>query len=231
MELLFFKQNIVQPNTMTDHAAMITVFRACQRVINENLEGDFVETGVWKGGLSAIFLRKIIRQAKGKKLWLYDTFEGMPEPTAVDKKMTFVGKITAAEKFKLVSDGEFSNWCRASLDVVRNTLSCVTPDYADHTIFVKGKVEDTLIDSKNIPDKISVLRLDTDWYISTKAEMEILYPRVVENGYVIIDDYFHWSGCKKAVDEYLISLPKASYSKRRYDHRDKKALIIKKLAI
>ena len=107
MELLFFKQNIVQPNTMTDHAAMITVFRACQRVINENLEGDFVETGVWKGGLSAIFLRKIIRQAKGKKLWLYDTFEGMPEPTAVDKKMTFVGKITAAEKFKLVSDGEF----------------------------------------------------------------------------------------------------------------------------
>lgn len=231
MELLFFKQAVVQPNTMTERTAMTAVFRVCQRVINDNLEGDFVETGVWKGGLSAIFLRKIIRQCQGKKLWLYDTFEGMPEPTAVDKKMTFPKKQTAAEKFRLVSDGEFSNWCRASLDVVKNTLSCVTPEYADHTIFVKGKVEDTLLHPENIPDKISVLRLDTDWYISTKAEMEILYPRVVENGYIIIDDYFHWSGCKKAVDEYLISLPKASYSKRRYDSREKKALIIKKLAI
>jgi len=216
---------------MTDYSSINTVFGICQRALNDNLEGDFVETGVWRGGLSAIFLRKILRQDNSKKLWLYDTFEGMPEPTAADKKMTIEDKRTATKKFKLVSDGEFSNWCRASLDVVRNTLSCVTPDYADHTIFVKGKVEDTLIDSKNIPDKISVLRLDTDWYISTKAEMEILYPRVVENGYIIIDDYFHWSGCKKAVDEYLISLPKASYSKRRYDPRDKKALIIKKLAI
>ena len=66
---------------------------------------------------------------------------------------------------------------------------------------VKGKVEDTL--PGHAPDHIAVLRLDTDWYASTKHEMEHLYPRLARGGVLIIDDYGHWAGSRQAVDEYL----------------------------
>ena len=68
---------------------------------------------------------------------------------------------------------------------------------------IKGPVEDTLNVEENLPKKISVLRLDTDFYESTKKELEILYPRLVKNGILIIDDYGHWQGSRKAVDEYF----------------------------
>ena len=69
--------------------------------------------------------------------------------------------------------------------------------------FIEGKVEDTLKLPKNLPDKISILRLDTDWYESTKAELEILYPKLSKNGILLIDDYGHWKGARKAVDEFF----------------------------
>ena len=69
--------------------------------------------------------------------------------------------------------------------------------------FIKGKVEETLNVKQNIPDKISLLRLDTDWYSSTKKELEVLYEKVSPGGVIIIDDYGHWGGAKKAVDEFF----------------------------
>jgi O-methyltransferase len=235
MNTFEFKKILVRPNTMVDNSAINGLYDICHKVIKDNIDGDFVETGVWRGGLSAIFLRKIIRNNLNKNLYLYDTFKGMPEPTAIDVKTTQdlgqMVELRAHRKWINTKDGEFSDWCRASLDYVKDTLSQVTPDYEDHTFFIKGKVENTLLDSENLPDKISILRLDTDWYTSTKIEMEVLYPKVVKNGYIIIDDYYHWRGCRKAVDEYLKSLPTNSYNKRKYNKFDKKALVIKKLAI
>ena len=106
----------------------------------------------------------------------------------------------------------------------------ISTNYDESKIhFIKGLVENTI--PQNIPKKICLVILDTDYYSSTIHELNHLYPLVKKGGVIIIDDYGTWSGVKKAVDEYLISLPKASYSKRRYDPRDKKALIIKKLAI
>ena len=69
--------------------------------------------------------------------------------------------------------------------------------------FVKGKVENTLLKEENLPKKISFLRLDTDFYESTKKELEILFPRLEKKGILIVDDYGHWKGSKKAVDEYF----------------------------
>ena len=66
---------------------------------------------------------------------------------------------------------------------------------------MKGKVEDSLL--KKVPEQISLLRLDTDWYESTKSEMEILFPRVAPGGLILLDDYFRWMGSRKAVDEYI----------------------------
>ena len=82
-------------------------------------------------------------------------------------------------------------------------MSKFDKNYQNNLVFVKGKVEQTLEDEKNIPKKISLLRLDTDFYESTKKEMEILYPRLQNKGVLIIDDYGHWKGSKKAVDDYF----------------------------
>jgi hypothetical protein len=92
--------------------------------------------------------------------------------------------------------------CKSSLDDTKKIISQNVEDTKD-IIFIKGKVEDTLMVKKNLPKKISICRLDTDYYSSTKIELEILYPLIEPGGILIIDDYGHWSGCKKAVDEYF----------------------------
>ena len=93
-------------------------------------------------------------------------------------------------------------WTKASLDDVKNFSKKLFSDI-DEFNFIKGKVEDTLKDKRNLPNKISLLRLDTDLYESTKIELNILYPLLVEKGILIIDDYGDFQGCRKAVDEYF----------------------------
>jgi hypothetical protein len=102
---------------------------------------------------------------------------------------------------KFADDGR---WCYATLDDVRETFrrSGIRDDAVN---FVKGDVEHTL--RKRLPKKISILRLDTDWYESTKLELEILYPRLAKGGVLIIDDYGHWEGARRAVDEYFTKHP------------------------
>ena len=94
-------------------------------------------------------------------------------------------------------------WTKASLDDVKNSTKKLFSNIEDFN-FIKGMVEDTMKDKKNLPNKISLLRLDTDLYESTKVELNILYPLLVENGVLIIDDYGDFPGCRKAVDEYFL---------------------------
>ena len=92
-----------------------------------------------------------------------------------------------------------STWCYSPIeDVKKNVLSTGYPERNVH--FIKGKVEDSI--PGHIPEKIALLRLDTDWYESTKHEMTHLFPRLVQGGVLIIDDYGHWEGARRAVDEY-----------------------------
>jgi predicted O-methyltransferase YrrM len=96
-----------------------------------------------------------------------------------------------------------TGWCYASLDQVsQNFAAAGLSTKTSH--FVKGDVMETLKD--NLPEQISVLRLDTDWYESTRFELEVLYPRLSKGGVLIIDDYGHWSGSRKATDEYFSSI-------------------------
>jgi hypothetical protein len=88
----------------------------------------------------------------------------------------------------------------APLDHVRDNM--VRTGYPEQRIhFVKGRVEDTI--PAGAPDTISLLRLDTDWYESTRHELTHLFPRLSRGGVVIIDDYGHWRGARRAVDEYF----------------------------
>lgn len=185
--------------TMTSVERMYSLYQSVDYVFKNNIEGDFVECGVWKGG-SSMLIALILKEYGmiNRKLYLYDTFEGMSEPTGSDKTSTGKNAIDLLQQEN--KQDSSSIWCYASLeDVKANLLSTGFP--TENIFFIEGKVEDTLKD--NLPSKISLLRLDTDWYESTKKELEFLFPLLVEKGVLIIDDFGHWEGAKKAVVEYF----------------------------
>jgi O-methyltransferase len=208
--------DIISENTMCSRFRQRSLAQALSEVLSNSIAGDFVECGTWRGGLAALVLSKLIADHHQKKLYIYDTFEGMPAPSVKDDPR-------ALEQYNQKQDGEYSNWCRAGLDTVKDTLSKVTENYEQHCVFVVGMVEETL--DSVVPDTIALCRLDTDWYESTKKELEVLYPRVSQGGFIIVDDYTDWSGCRTAVNEYLSNCDENSYTKEYSDG----SLIIKKL--
>ena len=186
---------IVYNNTMCSKERIQSLQNTLHKI--NNLDGHIVECGTWRGGLAALMLQHILDNKLNKFLFIYDTFEGMPEPGDKDHP-------DALRRYSELKDGEYSDWCRAGIDIVRDTLRQVTKTYSDRCYLIKGNVENTLEGFG--PDSIALCRLDTDWYSSTKVEMEVLYPKVVKGGYIIVDDYTDWPGCKMAVDEYLSNL-------------------------
>jgi hypothetical protein len=142
-----------------------------------------------------------------RTMYLYDTFEGMSKPTERDR-------LVDGTSAQTVLDGEPHGtgfWCYADLaDVKRNLATTAYP--ADKLVYVKGKVEETI--PARMPERIALLRLDTDWYESTRHELEHLYPRLAPSGILIIDDYGHWQGARAAVDEYLERLDRPPFLAR-----------------
>lgn len=192
--------NLCKPYTMTSPERMYALYKAVAYVLDRNIKGDFVECGVWRGGSSLVIAKMLSnRKILDRKLYLYDTFEGMSEPTANDVDVE--GKNAAYLLEVSVDNKEESVWCLADLADVQNNMKLSgLPE--ENIIYVKGKVEDTI--PGTMPGgEVALLRLDTDWYESTKHELQWLYPKLENNGVLIIDDYGHWEGCKKAVDEYF----------------------------
>lgn len=186
--------------TMTGPERVQALVNAVRYVVANDIEGDFVECGVWRGGSSMAVALTLRELGEGRRdLYLYDTFEGMSTPTEED--FAFDGQV-AANKFanrRLSEDS--SDWCRSTLDEVEQNLAS-TGYPIERIHFIKGKVEDTLPD--RLPGgPVSILRLDTDWYESTRHELRHLYPKLTRGGVLIVDDYGHWAGAKKAVDEYV----------------------------
>jgi hypothetical protein len=209
-------------NTMIGWPRLHSLNDSLDEVIANNIEGDFVECGVWRGGCSALMLSKIIDSKLDKLVWLYDTFQGMSQPTDQDIHMN--GYHAVDEFNKLQSGGGFSNWCIASTHEVKLTLGKITTDFEKYSRLIVGKVEDTLKVNSYVPKKISLLRLDTDWYESTKIEFDVLYPLVSKGGIIIVDDYSDWQGSRKATDEYLSSIDNQKFS----THTANGTLVIKK---
>lgn len=187
----------VKPYTMTPWGVIENTAWSMDQVLGR-IPGDFVECGVWKGGNCMLAALKMLQAGDLRDIWMFDTFEGMPEPTKVDIREKGPALQTWEENRHPVSG---NNWCRAEIDAVQEAMAS-TGYPKERVRFIKGKVEETLR-SGPLPEQISVLRLDTDWYESTKAELEVLYPRLVSGGILILDDYNYWQGSKKAVDEYF----------------------------
>jgi len=182
------------PYTMTSPERMHALYKAIHYVVQNKINGDIVECGVWRGGSSMItaLTLKNLKDIE-RSIYLYDTYKGMSKPTEKDR-------VDAMEKWERRNNPSFNEWCYAPLeDVRRNMFSTQYPQ--DKLIFVEGEVEQTI--PSNIPEKISVLRLDTDWYQSTYHELVHLYPKLTRGGVLIIDDYGHHEGARRAVDKYF----------------------------
>jgi O-methyltransferase len=188
----------VQPRTMTSHGKVNFMVDAMYYIERFHIAGAIVECGVWRGGsmmAGAMALQHL--NATHRQLFLFDTFEGMSDPT--DRDVHIWHGQTGDEMLAAQKLGA-PLWIPASLEDVKAGFEPL--GYPEENLhFVVGKVEDTI--PANAPDQIAVLRLDTDWYESTKHEIDHLYARLQPGGVLIIDDYGSWQGAKDAVDEFM----------------------------
>jgi O-methyltransferase len=188
----------VRPYTMTDPDKVFALIQATRYVTRHGIEGDVVECGVWRGGSMQAAARTLIAAGDTTRdLYLFDTYEGMPPPSEHDVRHDGqpAGELLAGAR------PETSwVWAKASLEDVQEGFAQV--DYpAERVHFVKGLVEETI--PASAPERIAILRLDTDWYESTRHELAHLYPRLVPGGVLLLDDYGYWKGARQAVDEFM----------------------------
>lgn len=193
----------VKPFTMTTAERIVGLRSAVQYIVSNRLPGAFVECGVWRGGSTmAAALTFLEGGDTSRDLWLFDTFEGMPPPQDIDVKWDGTSAQTLLATHPRNTDDYI--WALAPIEAVRTNLASTGyPEERWHLI--PGRVEDTI--PGQAPETIALLRLDTDWYESTKHELEHLYSRVVPGGVIIIDDYGWYRGSRQAVDEFLAKLP------------------------
>ena len=189
----------VRPYTMTSPERIRALCSAVRYIEKAGIEGAVVECGVWRGGSMMAVARTLSNLgAANRDLYLFDTFEGMTEPGPHDIALTgetakcLLGRSDRTEEDRV--------WCYAPKERVAQALALTMyPKGLVHLI--PGRVEETLATAA--PQHIALLRLDTDWYESTRHEMEMLFPRLCRGGVLIIDDYGHWQGARRAVDEYV----------------------------
>lgn len=185
--------NHVRPHTLISPERGWAFAEAIRYVCRKNIPGDIVECGVYKGGacLLASYVLDSQTDSDRRSIWLYDTFSGMVEPGDDDR---------IASSGQSLRDRHPKGWWAAGVDEVKRNLES-SPLKKDRFRFVPGRVEETLL--HEVPDNIAVLRLDTDWFESTLMELNVLYPKLSSGGVLIIDDYGHFTGAKKAVDDFF----------------------------
>jgi O-methyltransferase len=176
----------VSPYTMLSRERIQNILDCIATLEKENIPGDFLEIGVFKGGAIMAMALKCIQLSSNRKIIAYDTFDGMTTPTSYD--VSYKG-LRAEEELPYIK----SLFTETQANIDKTGYSNV--EYVIGDILLQKK--------EQVPKTIALLRLDTDWYESTRHELDIFEPNVSKDGFVVIDDYGHWLGCKKAVDEFL----------------------------
>ena len=189
----------VKHYTMTSPERVYALCNAVRYVVGNGISGSIVECGVWRGGSAMAAARTLLEVGdRSRELVLFDTFDGMVAPGEEDLRYddaSALDLLTSEDPRR-----QRSLWAKVSFDEVKRAMSSV--GYPEDRIrYVKGPVEESLPHSA--PKSIAILRLDTDWYESTKHELVHLFPRIVDGGVLLIDDYGAWQGARKAVDEYM----------------------------
>src|SRR5260370_37827560 len=189
---------------MTSIERMYALRHATRCVLQNRIPGELVECGVWRGGSMMLVAHTLLRLGiTDRELWLYDTFAGMPPPSAED-----IQEMSGRPASEILGEHAKSDddpfWGIASRTIVEQNLRHTGYPF-DRIHFIEGDLLTTI--PSQTPSQIALLRLDTDWYASTRHELHHLYPRIAEGGVLIVDDYGYWRGARNATDEYLATLP------------------------
>jgi hypothetical protein len=191
----------VAPYTETSLERVAALADAVEYIVRRDIPGDFVECGVWRGGSSMAVALTLLRLGiSDRRLWLYDTFGAMPPAGEHDRDYT--GRLMGAGALDQVNNAAHTTGL--TLTEVRTAMDS-TGYPPDQVTYVEGLVEETI--ARSAPERIAMLRLDTDWYESTRHELIELYPRLERGGVLLIDDSGHFAGARKAVDEYFAADP------------------------
>jgi O-methyltransferase len=175
---------IVQPYTLVGPERIRSLYNLARRIEDEHVPGDVVECGVCNGGTAAVLGHFATRSERGRILWLLDSFEGMPQTSPQD------GEAALAHIGKEVGD----------VSRVEQVLNNVGVDMQRVRI-IKGWFQETF-PSLSI-SQIALLNIDADWYASVRLCLDTFYDLVSRGGFISIDDYGHWPGCRQAVDEFF----------------------------
>jgi O-methyltransferase len=193
------------PYTMTGVPRLQALIDSVRYVVARELPGAFAECGVWRGGsVMAMISTLADAGAEPRDIWLYDTFEGMTEPTEHDVSDVDGSALKTWKEAQARGERPWNELFSSEVfneDQVRETL-LATGYPAERLHLIRGPVEQTLPEQAP-PGELALLRLDTDWYESTRHEMEHLYPLLRPAGVLIVDDYGHFEGAKRAVDEHF----------------------------
>ena len=185
----------IRPFTMVPDDFLVDLGRQVEAILSYRIPGDFVECGVWRGGASFL-IADLLREAreKDRTVWLFDSFEGMPAPKAIDGEAALAWASNTDDPLALDN-------ARASLGEVRQAAAEL--GLASRTKFVKGWFEESLPVHSDQIGPIALLRIDADWYSSVKCCLDNLYDQVVDGGIIVFDDYYAFDGCATAVHEFL----------------------------
>ena len=191
---------VVSEHTMGTYQRMITLWQQVRYLDRMNIEGALVECGTWRGGACGMMALAHMRNGVPSRiLHLFDSFEGLPEPDSEKDGVKSIEYASGNALGNLRSIGK----CVGTLEENKQLLTEIVKYPHNNIIYHKGWFQDTVPRDAEELGSIALLRLDGDWYDSTMICLEKLYPLVVPGGIIVIDDYGHWEGCKKAVDEYF----------------------------
>jgi len=207
---------IINTHTMVTYEGLISLYDQVKYLEENNISGDFVECGVWKGGCVGLMALANIRfGGKHRNLHLFDSFQGIPEPKeGIDGDLALKQSIEWSDGGKSGKmrplHGFYDKFGGVGTLQENKVLLEKKIGYPQNQIqYHRGWFNETIPNSKI--ESIALLRLDSDWYEGTKICLENLVSKVVKNGFIIIDDYGTYDGCKKGVDEY--------FSNQYYFHR------------
>jgi O-methyltransferase len=206
--------------SMTSLERLQTLVDSVRYVVDKDLPGALMECGVWLGG--SVLTMVLTLQDMGvtdRDVYLFDTFEGMTEPTEHDGSRFHEHALDTWKAAQETGETAWPYWFGEQTFTEQRVRELVLgTGYPEERVhFVRGRVEETIPD--HAPQELALLRLDTDWYESTQHELLHLYPRLAREGVLIIDDYGHWDGARRAVDEYFtehgpVMLTRIDYSGR-----------------
>jgi len=190
----------VSAYTMTSPERGYALWLSVNSIVDQGLPGAFVECGVWRGGSAMLVALTLLqRGVANRPIFLFDTFEGMTCPSPVD---VAIGGDSAESLLGGAGGDDIAELVRAAADEAEVYAAMESTGYDMRLVrLVRGDVADTLATTQTL--RIALLRLDTDFYDSTLAELVHLYPRLVQGGIMIIDDYGHWQGARNAVHDFF----------------------------